>query len=93
MTLQDYIDNGITVTNSMGEIRKTREGSIVFPNGWVGSIVKQYDYYSVAACDWDGYFNWEVLKPFGSCNGTIICKTEEDICNALSIIKSLSSIN
>lgn len=91
MKLQDFIENGMTVRNNMGEIRKTTKSSIVFPNGWVGSIVKKDNGdYSVAVCDYDGYFNWNILKPYGNDKGVIICKNEEDICNALFIIKALN---
>ena len=85
MKIQDFVDNGLTVTNDMGEVRKTTEKSIVFPNGWVGSIVIRDSDYSVAMCDYNGYFNWDILKP----NGVIICKTEDEVCDALNIIKSL----
>lgn len=27
------------IVNSMGEHRKTRDNSIIFPNGWVASVV------------------------------------------------------
>ena len=43
MKLQDFVQKGLTVVNDMGEIRKTSDHSIVFPNGWVGSIVKPSD--------------------------------------------------
>jgi len=91
MKLQDFVQKGLTVINNMGEIRKTTESSIVFPNGWVGSIVEADDEgYSVAVCDYDGYFNWDILKPFGTDKGTIICKNEEEVCKALAIIESLN---
>ena len=89
MTRQDFINRGITVVNNMGELRKTTDTSIAFPNGWVASIVTEKDGYSVATCDYDGYFNWNVLKPFGDDDGTISCKTEEEVCKALSIIENL----
>jgi len=96
MTIQDFVDKGIIVVNNMGEIRRTYERSIVFPNGWVGSIVTDGDGYSVATCDYDGYFDWNVLRPFGKGkeknNGTIFCKTEDEVCKVLSIIESLKSI-
>lgn len=90
MTLQDFVNKGITVINEMGEVRKTDNSSIVFPNGWVASIVKKEDKYSVAVCDYEGYFNWNILKPFGEGSGTIICKDESEICRALTIIELLN---
>jgi len=90
MKIQDFINKGITIVNSMGEVRETRHSSIVFPNGRVASIVIEEDNYSIATCDYDGYFNWDILKPFGaSKDGVIICKTEDEVCKALAIIESL----
>ena len=93
MELKDFVAKGLTVVNDMGETRKTTKSSIVFPNGWVGSIVTPGDgkaNYSVAVCDYNGYFNWNVLKPFGTKNGVILCNTEEEVCRALSIIEMLN---
>ena len=89
MKIQDFVDKGITVRNDMGEIRRTRDSSIVFPNGWVASIIKKDKEYSVAVCDYNGYFDWNVLKSFGESNGTIICNTEDKVCKALTIIENL----
>lgn len=93
MELKDFVEKGLTVVNNMGETRKTTESSIVFPNGWVGSIVKPSDgsaEYSVAVCDYNGYFNWNVLRPFGTDNGVILCNDEQEVCRALSIIEMLN---
>lgn len=93
MTLQDFINKGITVRNSMGEIRTTSDSSIVFRNGWVASIVKtENNEFSVAVCDYNGYFDWNILRPFGTSKGTIICKNEDEICKALTIIELLKNI-
>lgn len=95
MVLQDFINKGITIVNSMGEKRITSKNSIVFPNGWVASIVKPTSRkakYSVAVCDYDGYFNWDVLKPFGEDDGVILCNSEEEVCKALTVIELLKSI-
>ncbi len=93
MTIQDYINKGITVRNNMGEIRRTREGSIVFPNGWVASIVNPDDgkyKYSVAVCDYDGYFDWNILRPHGASEkGTFLCNSEQEVCDALTIIENI----
>lgn len=100
---QNFIDNGLTVRNGMDEIRKTSERSIVFPNGWCASIaLVDHDIrsewanehpnakYSVAVCDWDGYFDWEMLRPFGDPHGMIPCDTDEDVCMALTIIQAIN---
>ena len=72
--------------------RVTRQGSIVFPNGWVASIVensKNEGRYSVAMCNYDGYFNWDILNQYGAENGSIECITEEEIIDACEIIRNL----
>lgn len=45
--------------------------------------------YSVAACDYNGYFDWEVLNNHGAIEGAIYCDTEEEIQEACDIIRSL----
>ena len=93
MRIQDFVNKGINVINSMGEKQITQDNSIVFSNGWVASIVKWSDNtYSVAVCDYDGYFNWDILNLFGADNGKFSCDTEGDVCKALAIIQNLKSI-
>lgn len=80
------------VKNEYEETRKTRPGSIVFPNGWVASIVKSEKFegkYSVAMCDYNGYFNWSILNEYGACNGEFICNTELDIIIACESIRRI----
>lgn len=86
------------VVNDMGEHRCTREGSIVFPNGWVASIVKNTDYpekgkYSVAMCDYNGYFDWSILNKYGADYGRIYCNTELEILIACETIRRLQNTN
>ena len=94
MELKDFVAKGLTIVNDMGETKKTKKSSIVFPNGWIASIVTPEDdgtaKYSVAVCDYNGYFNWNVLKPFGTTEGVILCNSEEEVCKALSIIEMLN---
>ena len=84
------------VVNSMGEHRRTRENSIVFPNGWVAYVVLNRMHpekkckYSVAMCDYDGYFNWSILNEYGADEGCIYCDTELDIIIACETIRRLS---
>lgn len=95
--LKEYSDKfGIKeVVNDMGEHRKTRENSIVFPNGWVASIVENLKYpengakYSVAICDYNGYFDWTILNSYGADHGCIYCNTELDILIACETIRRL----
>ena len=95
------------VINEMGETRTTNENSIVFPNGFVASIVEnngvtrvgsngkktvEYDSkkkYSVAMCDYEGYFDWNILDNFGGINGCIYCDTELEIILACETIRNL----
>jgi hypothetical protein len=93
-TIKDYVSEGIPcVINSMGRCRRTQDNSIVFGNGWVGSIVESIDSpekYSVAVCDYNGYFNWRLLgEHFKTDDGTVICDTEEQVCEVLEYIKNL----
>lgn len=96
--LKEYAEKfGIPeVINDFGERRTTKENSIVFPNGWVASIVKQncdakYPQYSVAMCDYNGYFNWSILDKHGAFQGCFYCYTELDIIIACETIRRLSS--
>lgn len=93
------------VVNSMGEHRRTFERSIIFPNGWVASIVSNKgitvyhpsgsqttEYhsdkkYSVAMCDYNGYFDWSILNEFGGVDGCLYCDTELEIIIACETIR------
>jgi hypothetical protein len=96
-TIQEYVESGLTVTNAFGEVRGSyftgKTGRIIFPRGLYASIVSPSDKsakFSVAVADYEGYFDWDILKPYGATdNGTILCNTEEEVCKALEIISSL----
>lgn len=95
------------VINDFGEARTTKENSIVFPNGFVASIVenngvtsigpggkksvefKSKKKYSIAMCDYNGYFNWNILDDFGGIEGCIYCDTELEIIIACETIRNL----
>ena len=93
--LKEYTEKfGIKeVINDCGEYRLTREDSIVFPNGWVSSIVlskhPKKGKYSVAMCDWNGYFDWSILNDYGADNGELFCNTELEIIIACETIRRL----
>jgi len=94
MTIQDFVNKGISVINNMGELRTVRNEpkytSIPFPNGWVASVIHEDEGYSVATCDYNGYFNWNILNDFGANDdGKFNCKTEDEVCKALAIIENL----
>lgn len=84
------------VINDMDERRRTSETSIVFPNGWVASIVKNLFYpekeaeYSVAMCDYNGYFDWHTLNKYGADNGCFYCNSELEIIIACETIRRLA---
>lgn len=80
------------VVNDYGEHRKTRKNSIVFPNGWVASIVLSTEIdgkYSVAMCDYNGYFDWNILDKYGAKEGCFYCNTELEIIIACETIRRL----
>lgn len=99
MKISDFVARGLNnVINDMGEIRNTTNSSIVFPNGWVASILdknikpypKQTERYSVAVCDYEGYFNWDILIPFGAQKGCFTTDDEDEVCRILSVIENLT---
>lgn len=95
------------VVNNYGEHRQTQENSIIFPNGWVASIVENHGVdvwqpdgkhtkefksnkkYSVAMCDYNGFFDWEILNRYGATEGCIYCDTELEIIIACEVIRNL----
>lgn len=95
------------VVNDYGEHRHTSDRSIVFPNGWVVSIVenngvdiykpngehikefKSDKNYSVAMCDYNGYFDWDILNKYGAIDGCIYCDDELEILVACETIRRL----
>ena len=109
LTLKEYTEKyGVEeVKNDYGETRRTKEGSIVFPNGWVASIVentgttihtsdgkiqtvKESDKkYSVAMCDYNGYFDWSILDKYGASKGHFYCDNDAEIISACEVIRNL----
>lgn len=96
MNREDFIKRAVPeVVNDYGETRITRENSIVFPNGWVASIVENTQYpeknakYSVAMCDYNGCFDWSILNQYGADEGWFYCNTENEICKALSVVECI----
>lgn len=83
------------VINSMGEHRFSTDHSIAFPNGWVASIVENKEHpeinkkYSVAMCDYNGYFDWNILNQHGAIDGCLYCDNELEIIVACETIRRL----
>lgn len=91
MRIEDYIKEGVNTFDSFGKLRETKNNSIVFKNDRVASIIRHSETeYSVATCNYDGYFDWEVLKSLKGCKGGVVfCKNEEEVCKVLEFIKNL----
>ena len=82
------------VVNDMDEHRKTRKNSVVFPNGSIASIVHNTEKpekgkYSVAMCDYNGYFDWSILNQYGADHGEFFCNTDLEIIIACETIRRL----
>lgn len=92
-SLREYAEKyGVKeIENDYGEHRCTREGRIIFPNGKIASIVEdeKTGKYSVAVCDYNGFFDWEILNEFGATNGRICCDTEQEVIDACEIIRGM----
>lgn len=92
----DYFRAGLNgVRSKNGRVRYSGRHSIVFQNGYVASILNLTSGgYSVAACDWDGYFYWDVFpEEDRSTYGGRLCNTEKDVCTALDVISKLLPID
>ena len=71
--------------------------SIVENNGvdrWLpdGRHIKEYKSnkkYSVAMCDYNGYFDWDILNKYGAIDGCIYCDDELEILVACETIRRL----
>lgn len=93
-TWNEFVENGLrNVENEYGEIRNTRKNSIVFPNGYIGSILEVPEGYSVAVCDWQGYFEWDIFEDSKwDKYGGVCCETEKELCECLAFVEALPSI-
>ena len=103
MSISEYVEKyGIkNVINDYGEICTSYESSIAFTNGWVATIVTNENpdgtnikaKYSVAPCDYNGYFNWDILNAHGAIDGCIYCNTEQEVIDACDIIRNFVNTN
>ena len=82
-----------SVTNDYDEIVYGTSSHIIFPNFCCASIIAKKDddgeimCYSVALCDWNGYFDWTVMNEYGATDGTFRCYSEDDVIEACEIIR------
>lgn len=95
--LQEYSEKyGIPeVIDAFNEYVQTNKHHIVFPNGWIASIVPNLSHkeidakYSVAMCNYEGFFDWEILNQFGATEGCFYCNTDLEILIACETIRRL----
>lgn len=84
--------------DDFGNYVYTTSNHIVFPNFYCASIIKKWEeggniVYSVAMCDWNGYFDWNLLNEYGATDGRFICQDENDIIKACEIIRNYKGCN
>ena len=98
--LNAYINKyGIShVENDYGEYVYTTSGHVMFPNFYCASIITKTDEdgnvsYSVAMCDWNGYFDWCIMDEYGAKNGCFTCNDENDVIEACEIIRHYQACN
>ena len=93
-TWNEFVEQGLRhVTDDYGEVRNTRKNSIVFTNGYIGSIWTVEDGYSVSVSDWNGNFEWDMLDDvMWDEYGGVHCKDENEVCEMLTIIEALPNI-
>lgn len=82
------------VEDDYGNVVYATSSHIIFPNFCCSSILaKKNDdgeitHYSVAMCDWNGYFDWDIMNEYGATDGTFKCYTEDDVIEACEIIRN-----
>lgn len=59
------------------------------PNGEHIKEFKSNKKYSVAMCDYNGYFDWDILNKYGAIDGCIYCDDELEILVACETIRRL----
>lgn len=81
------------VEDDYGDVVYATSSHVIFPNFFCASIIaKKNDdgeitHYSVAMCDWNGYFDWDIMNEYGATDGTFKCYTEDDVIEACEIIR------
>ena len=95
--LEAYRDSyGIDVFSEYGEFVNTTLRRIVFENGRCAHIIDHENNhrfsnrFSVATCDHEGHFDWEILNGYtGAKDGCIPCDTEDEVIAACEFIRNL----
>lgn len=86
------------IVNYNGETKHTSENYIIFKNGWIATIVENRNHpeingkYTVAMCDYCGYFDWRILNQYGAIDGCLFCNTELEIIIACENIRRQKSV-
>ncbi|MDD3123566.1 MAG: hypothetical protein PHC62_08670 [Candidatus Izemoplasmatales bacterium] len=108
-TIKELAQKGVPqIVNTMYEVHKTHyyeennTASIILNNGYIVSIIHPMDsedpnLWSVAVSDYDGYFDWDILKPFFRTrsdkeSGCVNCHSEEDVCKLVYAIEAFAPI-
>lgn len=73
----------------VASIVKNNEVDIWHIDGTNKKTFRSNKKYSVAICDYNGFFNWEILNNYGAIEGCIYCDTELDLLVACEIIRRL----
>lgn len=59
------------------------------PDGTHTKEYKSNKKYSVATCDYNGYFNWSILNQYGAIDGCLYCDDDLEIIVACETIRRL----
>lgn len=91
-TLDDYISKfGISrIVNDYGEVVCSTRHKVIFRNGWCASIVHRENHYTVAAVDYNGRFDWSVLKNRDTGYSPMVCEDIGSVISACETIRHLA---
>lgn len=83
-------DRSIVFLNGwVASIVENNGADIYKPNGEHIKEFKSNKNYSVAMCDYNGYFDWDILNQFGAIDGCFYCDDELEILVACETIRRL----
>lgn len=83
-------ENSIVFSNGwVASIVRNNGIDVYHPNGEHTKEYKSDKKYSVAMCDYNGYFDWVLLNQYGAIEGCIYCDTELEILIACETIRRL----
>ena len=83
-------ENSIVFSNGwVASIVRNNGIDVYHPNGKHTTEYKSHKKYSVAMCDYNGYFVWVLLYQYGAIEGCIYCDPELEILIACETIRRL----